>query len=108
MKNFQKLALALFVGVMALGFSAFTSSNNLAVQQWHFKDGQPLSNANIASSYELVTSPPQDCDSEPGLPCIVQFTTSTSTPNLSAYLASFTGANPQLQIANAAFVKRSN
>lgn len=104
MKNFQKLGLGLMVGVMAIGFSAFTNANNFATEQWHFKDGRPLTDARTASAYEIASSP--TCNSNPGKPCIVQFNNSNpSTPNLAAYLSTFTS---NAAVASAAVAQRDN
>jgi len=50
MKNFQKLAIALMVGVMAIGFSAFTNSS-------------PNANGKFAGTYRLKPGyTPQEWD----------------------------------------------
>lgn len=105
--NIKKIALSLLVVGLAVGFSAFKSVESRALEQWHFKAGEPLSNADVPGSYETVTSPPQSCNNIPGKPCIIQFNNSNpSTPDLAAYLATFSGVDAD--IAAAALVKRSN
>lgn len=105
--NIKKIALSLLVVGLAVGFSAFKSVESRALEQWHFKAGEPLSNADVPGSYELVTSPPQSCNNLPGKPCIVRFNNSDpSTPDLAAYLATFSGVDAD--IAAAAFAKRNN
>lgn len=105
--NIKKIALSLLVAGLAVGFSAFKSVESRTLEQWHFKAGEPLSNADIPGSYELVTSPPQTCNSIPGKPCIVEFNNANpSTPDLAAYLATFSGDDAA--IAAAAVTKRNN
>lgn len=106
MKNLKKIAFGLLVAVLAVGFSAFTSAKKVNYEYWHFKTGSMLNDADQVSAYEAVTDPPQGCDEEENLPCILRVDTDNpSTPDLASYLASFPS---DAAIANAAFIKRSN
>ena len=99
------IGLALVGG--AAGAAVYANATVKATQQWHLKDGEPLANAKNASSYELVSSmdTPPDCDQIETVPCIVEFDSSNpSTPNLQAYLNTFT--NPS-DVTVAAIEKRS-
>lgn len=81
MKNYQKIAVALMVGVSAIGFSAFTSTkadNNFATRYW----------GNNGTNYVLTTSHDVSlCTSSNNPQCLVQ-STDTSIPS------TFPKANP--------------
>jgi hypothetical protein len=69
MKKFQKLALGLMVGAMAIGFSAFTNAKthklttsyyyNAGEQSWSNSGGLP---ADQNASHYSTASPSPDCD----------------------------------------------
>lgn len=79
MKNFQKIALGLLVGIMAIGFSAFKSTvnaNTKFAQQtkiyYHVGD-------------EYVLTPPEDtsCAPDDNIKCRLTYSGSTLPPNSS-------------------------
>ena len=102
----KKALLGAFALVLAFGASAFTTDLNRTTERWHFIDGSPLTDALSPAAYEPVGTPPQTCNNQSGKPCIIQFDNSNpSTPDLDAYLATF---STPTAVANAAYVKRSN
>lgn len=102
----KKVLLGVFALVLAFGASAFTSASNRATERWHFISGNPLTEARNAEAYELVSTPQQSCNTNPGKPCIIQFDNSnSSTPDLEAYLSTFSS---DADVALAAQVTRSN
>ncbi|RYZ26481.1 MAG: hypothetical protein EOP49_43375 [Sphingobacteriales bacterium] len=106
MEKFKKTALGLMVAIIAFAFSAFTSTEKVNYQYWHFKTGQMLGDADQTSAYEPVTDPPQGCDNDEVLPCILRVDIDNpSTPNLASYLAGFPN---DAAIASSAYIKRGN
>jgi hypothetical protein len=107
MNNIKKFALGLMVAAFAFSFSAFTANQKLTIEQWHFKSGQMLSNADNPASYEQLSSiPTPSCDGEEVLPCVVEFDNQNpSTPDLASYLATFPN---DAAIAADAVSKREN
>jgi hypothetical protein len=65
MKKITKIALALMVGVMAIGFSAFTNAKNKLDTTWH------ISSINGSGNYVVTTSGSCGAGSDP-----CEFTTS--------------------------------
>ena len=82
MKNFQKLALSLIVGVMAIGFSAFTSGNSkvaTASERYYNVTGDKLNHA--ASNFIYAADNGLDCSSNPDKECSAIWNT-TNAPTL--------------------------
>lgn len=85
MKNIQKIALTLIVGVMALGFSAFKNSGD-AVADWYL----PASTISMTSPARLVFSnydptpleEPTNCGPHGSLVCAARFTSPANPPVL--------------------------
>lgn len=78
MKNLQKFAVALLVGIMAIGFSAFTSSSNQ--DTYDFRYYGVADNAS-GSEYHWQSAQPNDLDCTPLTTtgaCIIS--TNSSTP----------------------------
>lgn len=107
MNNIKKFALGLMVAAFAFSFSAFTANQKLTIEQWHFKSGEPLANADNPSSYEMLSSiPTPSCPGDEVLPCVVEFDNQNpGTPDLASYLATFPN---DAAIAADAVSKREN
>lgn len=89
--NIKKIALSLLVVGLAVGFSAFKNTQKLALEQWHFKTGEPIGNARVPGSYELLSQIPEPtCNNFEVLPCVIQFNNSVpATSDLAEYLSGF-------------------
>lgn len=82
MKNFQKLALGLMIGVMAIGFSAFTNANSKIVTasaRYYNVTGDPLNHA--ASNFIYAADNGLNCSNNPDKECSAIWNT-TNAPTL--------------------------
>jgi len=88
MKNLQKFAVALLVGIMAIGFSAFTSIKPTTTQVKNLRAipaGFLVQTSNGVYEYRSSLSPDATCAGVADNPCHYQVSDSNNLPQQSTY-----------------------